>query len=139
MTKRVPLDAGGQMQIGLVAARTELSITTVRHYDEVGLVTPSARSTGGFRLYTESDVERLLVIRRMKPLGFTLAEMKDLLDSLDVLVSDSAAQKRRVAAARLLQQCRSKTEQSAAKLRKQLAYAEELSELLAARANSALG
>ena len=68
------------MQIGQVAARTELSITTVRHYDEVGLVTPSARSTGGFRLYTEADVERLLVIRRMKPLGFTLAEMRDLLD-----------------------------------------------------------
>ena len=59
------------MQIGQVAATTELSIATVRHYDEVGLVTPSARSAGGFRLYTEADVERLLVIRRMKPLGFT--------------------------------------------------------------------
>lgn len=69
------------MQIGQVAARTELSIRTIRHYDEVGLVTPSARSSGGFRLYTEADVERLLVIRRMKPLDFTLIEMKDLLDA----------------------------------------------------------
>jgi DNA-binding transcriptional MerR regulator len=34
------------MQIGQVAARTELSITTIRHYDEAGLVTPSARSAG---------------------------------------------------------------------------------------------
>ncbi len=76
---------GAHIQIGQVAARTELSIATVRHYDEVGLVTPSARSIGGFRLYTEGDVERLLVIRRMKPLGFTLSEMKDLLSSLDVL------------------------------------------------------
>ncbi|WP_043368340.1 MerR family DNA-binding transcriptional regulator, partial [Mycolicibacterium conceptionense] len=48
------------MQIGEVAARTELSIKTIRHYDEVGLVTPSARSAGGFRLYTADDVNRLL-------------------------------------------------------------------------------
>ena len=123
-----------QMQIGQVAARTELSIATVRHYDEVGLVTPSARSTGGFRLYTDADVERLLVIRRMKPLGFTLAEMKDLLDSLDVLAGDAAPERRRSTAARRLQECRTKTEESAARLRRHLAYAEELSELLSARA-----
>lgn len=121
------------MQIGQVSARTELSIATVRHYDEVGLVTPSARSTGGFRLYTESDVERLLVIRRMKPLGFTLAEMKELLDSLDALNARGTSQKQRGAAARYLQQCQSKAHDSAAKLRKQLAYAEELMQLLASR------
>jgi MerR family transcriptional regulator, copper efflux regulator len=120
-----------QMQIGQVAARTELSITTIRHYDEAGLVTPSARSTGGFRLYTEADVERLLVIRRMKPLGFTLAEMKDLLDALDALAADGASSETRSAAAQYLQDCRAKAEESAAKLRKHLAYAEELSALLA--------
>ncbi|CAN5653846.1 MerR family transcriptional regulator [soil metagenome] len=120
-----------QMQIGQVAARTELSITTIRHYDEAGLVTPSARSTGGFRLYTEADIERLLVIRRMKPLGFTLAEMKDLLDALDVLASDNASDENRTAAAQFLQDCRSKTDESAARLRTHLTYAEELSGLLA--------
>jgi DNA-binding transcriptional MerR regulator len=119
------------MQIGQVAARTELSITTIRHYDEAGLVTPSARSTGGFRLYTEADVERLLVIRRMKPLGFTLAEMKELLDSLDVLTSDDAPDETCSAAAQYLQDCRVKAEESAAKLRRHLAYAEELAGLLA--------
>jgi len=121
------------MQIGQVAARTELSIATVRHYDEVGLVTPSARSTGGFRLYTEVDVDRLLVIRRMKPLGFTLAEMKDLLDSLDTLNGEGASKTQRTAAARYLQECQTKAQDSAAKLRKHLAYAEELTELLATR------
>lgn len=120
------------MQIGQVAARTELSITTVRHYDEVGLVTPSARSAGGFRLYTEADVERLLVIRRMKPLGFSLTEMKDLLDSLDVLNDDGTSPSARTDAARYLQECRAKAQESAGKLRKQLAYAEELTELLSA-------
>lgn len=121
------------MQIGQVAARTELSIATVRHYDEVGLVTPSARSTGGFRLYTETDVERLLVIRRMKPLGFTLAEMKDLLDSLDILNADTTSNEQRDAAAQYLQECRTKAQDSAEKLRKHLAYAEELTDLLSAR------
>jgi MerR family copper efflux transcriptional regulator len=128
-----------QMQIGQVAARTELSITTVRHYDEVGLVTPSARSAGGFRLYTEADVERLLVIRRMKPLGFTLSDMKELLDSLDVLAGDGDADERRSAAADALQRCRSKAQESAVKLEKHLAYAEELSGLLSVRAEEAAG
>ncbi|GAB2891710.1 MerR family transcriptional regulator [Streptomyces sp. NPDC006265] len=74
-----------QMQIGEVAERTGLSLRTIRHYEEVGLVIPSARSKGGFRLYTESDVERLMVIRRMKPLDFSLEEMRDLLDITDRL------------------------------------------------------
>lgn len=76
------------MQIGEVAARTELSLRTIRHYEETGLVIPSARSQGGFRLYTEADVARLMVIRRMKPLGFTLDEMRDLLAATDRLDSD---------------------------------------------------
>ncbi|MGI5427744.1 MerR family transcriptional regulator [Streptomyces sp. CA-179760] len=78
---------GKHMQIGEVAARTELSLRTIRHYEETGLVVPSARSQGGFRLYTERDVERLMVIRRMKPLGFTLDEMRELLTATDRLDS----------------------------------------------------
>lgn len=76
------------MQIGEVAARTELSLRTIRHYEDAGLVIPSARSQGGFRLYAEADVVRLMVIRRMKPLGFTLEEMRSLLDATDRLDSD---------------------------------------------------
>jgi DNA-binding transcriptional MerR regulator len=81
---------GEHMQIGEVAARTELSLRTIRHYEETGLVTPSARSQGGFRLYTEADVARLMVIRRMKPLGFSLEQMRDLLAATDRLDSDQA-------------------------------------------------
>lgn len=73
------------MQIGEVADRTRLSLNTLRHYDQAGLVVPSARSQGGFRLYTEVDVQRLLTIRRMKPLGFSLEEMRELLDVVDRL------------------------------------------------------
>lgn len=125
--------AGGHMQIGQVAARTELSIRTVRHYDDVGLVTPSARSAGGFRLYTDADVERLLVIRRMKPLGFSLAEMKDLLDCLETLDSPESTATAPRRAAKRLTELQDKVADSAARLRRQLAYADELADLLAAR------
>ena len=129
---------GVHMQIGQIATRTELSIRTLRHYDDVGLVTPSARSPGGFRLYTEDDVERLLVIRRMKPLGFTLAEMKDLLQALEVLDNEQATQRHRAAAAKYLRRCQAKATESAATLRRQLAYAEELSQLLSIRSGEAV-
>jgi MerR family transcriptional regulator, copper efflux regulator len=73
----------------------------------------------------------------MKPLGFTLTEMRDLLDSLEVLAGDGAPEKRRTAAAHYLQECRSKVDESAAKLRKHLAYAEELSGRLSVRTDEA--
>ena len=72
---------GGTMQIGELADRTELSLRTIRHYDEVGLL-PASRTEGGFRVYTERDVERLTHIKRMKPLGFSLEEMAELLELL---------------------------------------------------------
>ncbi|MGW6658106.1 MerR family transcriptional regulator [Rhodococcus sp. NPDC055024] len=122
---------GQNMQIGQVAERTELSIKTIRHYDEVGLVTPSERSAGGFRLYTEADVQRLLVIRRMKPLGFSLEEMKQLLDSLAVLGDEGSDASMRTGATEFVTACHTRAEESCIHLRKQLAYAEELTGLLA--------
>ena len=84
------------MQIGEVAERTSLSLRTIRYYEEVGLVPPSARTQGGFRLYTDSDVERLLLVKRMKPLEFSLEEMRDLLEVLDALsVADLSASSRK--------------------------------------------
>src|SRR5699024_8613978 len=73
------------MHIGAVAERTELSLRTLRYYDEIGLVTASERTDGGFRLYSEDDVQRILLIRRMKPLDFTLEQMRELLQATDEL------------------------------------------------------
>ena len=73
------------MHIGEVAARTELSLRTLRHYDDIGLLRPSGRTEGGFRVYTEDDVDRILVIRRMKPLGFTLDEMSAAMRDLEAV------------------------------------------------------
>ncbi len=122
------------MQIGEVAARTELSLRTIRHYEESGLVVPSARSQGGFRLYTEADVARLMVIRRMKPLGFTLEEMRELLAATDVLDSgeDVPDAERR----QLLERVRAfedAAQERVVNLRTQLARAEEFAGTLRER------
>ncbi|WP_026122624.1 MerR family transcriptional regulator [Nocardiopsis halotolerans] len=113
------------MQIGEVAERTGLSLRTIRYYGEVGLVEPSARSRGGFRLYTETDVDRLNLIKRMKPLEFSLDETRELLTAIDRLnASETGPDERRVLSGRLddfeeaiVARCRT--------LRKQLAMAEE--------------
>jgi DNA-binding transcriptional MerR regulator len=113
---------GEHMQIGEVAERTKLSLRTIRHYEEVGLVPPSARSKGGFRLYTESDVQRLLLIRKMKPLGFTLEEMTDLLGLLDRLAAGGPDEDRTILLDRLIMY-REAAGQRIDALREQLAVA----------------
>lgn len=66
-------------QIGEVANRTGLSLRTVRHYEAVGLAAPSGRTEGGFRLYTEPDVQRLLLVRALKPAEFSLVELQEII------------------------------------------------------------
>ncbi len=82
------MDAVTTMHIGEVAERTSLSLRTLRHYDEIGLVVPSSRTEGGFRLYTDEDVARIMIVRRMKPLGYSLDEMRAVLDIVDELARD---------------------------------------------------
>jgi DNA-binding transcriptional MerR regulator len=88
----------GLFQIGEVADRVGLSLRTVRYYEEMKLVEPSDRTAGGFRLYTEEDVDRLMLVKQMKPLGFTLDEMRDLLDVRERLRSGELDDEQRLAA-----------------------------------------
>ncbi|WP_121867995.1 MerR family transcriptional regulator [Glutamicibacter nicotianae] len=67
------------MHIGELAETTGLSLRTIRHYDEVGLLPASGRTEGGFRVYTVADMHRLQTVKQMKPLGFSLDEMAELL------------------------------------------------------------
>lgn len=72
-------------QIGEVAEAVGLSLRTIRYYEETGLVPPSGRSAGGFRLYTDADIDRLRLVKHMKPLDLTIEEMRDLLTTRDRL------------------------------------------------------
>lgn len=87
-----------RLQIGEVARRTDLSIRTIRHWEEMGLVEPSARSAGGFRLYSEEDVARIRLLRFMKPLDFTLEQIRELLDIRERLTAITPDEDDRVAA-----------------------------------------
>lgn len=116
------------MHIGEVAERTELSHRTLRHYDEIGLVVPSGRTDGGFRLYTGADVDRLLLIRRMKPLGYSLEQMRDLLEAVDAL---RAAPRSTAARERIGEHLDDAVQRRAALVR-QLAMADEFADLLRA-------
>ncbi len=85
------------LQIGEVAERAGLSLRTIRYYEEMELVVPETRTEGGFRLYTESHLHRLALIRRLKPLGFTVQEMRELFEARDRLgeePADAAARQR---------------------------------------------
>lgn len=110
------------LHIGAVAERTELSLRTLRHYDEIGLVNPSERSEGGFRLYSEQDVQRILLIRRMKPLDFTLEQMRELLDVTDAVTRPDASE----ATHRKLQEFAETAIERRRGLEKKLAMADEL-------------
>jgi MerR family transcriptional regulator, copper efflux regulator len=121
--------ATASMHIGEVAARTELSLRSLRHWEEVGLLTPSGRTDGGFRLYTEDDVEKILAIRRMKPLGFTLEAMRAALQDIEVLRSDDPDADR-AGARRRLDDVRDEARERRAALERQLAMADEFLELL---------
>ena len=122
------------MHIGQLAEKTGLSLRTIRHYDEVGLLKPSGRTEGGFRLYSNEDLSRLLLIRRMKPLGFSLGEMTDLLDIIDNLDADADADDADPSPVRAeLDRFIDETATRREKLRAQVEMADEFLELLRSR------
>ena len=66
--------------IGQLAKRTGMSVRALRHYDEIGLLSPLRRTDSGYRLYVGEDIRRLHRIKTLRQLGFSLPEIKDLLD-----------------------------------------------------------
>ena len=70
----------------------------MRYWEEVGLIAPTARTTGGFRLFTEADVRRVELIKRMKPIDLTLDELKVMVEDRDVLADRASPPPEREAA-----------------------------------------
>lgn len=96
-----------RLRIGDVARRTGLTVRTLRHYDELGLLTPSARSDGDYRLYDDADLRRLLAIQHLKSLGLGLADIARALDdpafdAADALRRHAAHVEERIASEREL-------------------------------------
>ncbi len=121
---------GAAMHIGEVAARTDLSLRSLRHWEEVGLLKPSGRTEGGFRLYTEDDVDKILVIRRMKPLGFSLDQMKAVMADIEELRRPDDDPAGRQAARARLDSVRVDAAERRLKLVRQLEMADEFIQLL---------
>jgi MerR family transcriptional regulator, copper efflux regulator len=117
------------MQIGTVAERIGLSLRTIRYYEEVGLVVPAGRSPGGFRLYSDDNVAQLRLIMRMKPLDFSLEQMRDLLDAVAELAADPAPERAAELAARIAGH-RAAVQEKVGALRDRLRRAEEFADLL---------
>lgn len=68
------------LKVGELAKHTGLTVRTLHHYDEIGLLKPSGRSDSGYRLYSQSDVQRLHGIQSLRHLGLALADISGLLD-----------------------------------------------------------
>ncbi len=71
------------LTVGEVARHAGLSVRTLHHWDERGLLVPSGRSTSDYRLYSPDDLRRLLQIQHLKSLGLSLDEVGAALDADD--------------------------------------------------------
>jgi len=71
------------MKIGELAARTNTPVETIRYYEREALLPPPARTAGNYRIYGESHVERLQMIRHCRSLDMTLGEIRRLLEFRD--------------------------------------------------------
>lgn len=72
-----------RLTIGVLSKRTGCNIETIRYYERIGLLPAPPRTEGGHRLYGESHLKRLTFIRRSRELGFTLDDVRGLLQLVD--------------------------------------------------------
>ena len=82
-----------ELTVGQVAQQYGVTVRTLHHYDEIGLLTPSERTYAGYRVYGAADVERLATIVVYRRLGFGLDEIGELLDGSAPVVDHLRRQK----------------------------------------------
>jgi DNA-binding transcriptional MerR regulator len=126
-------------QIGEVADAVGLSLRTIRYYDEANLVPPSGRSAGGFRLYTDADIERLRLVKHMKPLDLTIDEMRDVLTTRARLADPATPKRERHELVDRLAMFAELAEERCQRLREQLEAGETISRTLRAELDAAKG
>ena len=84
----------GELTVGQVAGLVGVSVRTLHHWDEIGLVVPSARSWAGYRLYGPDDVARIHRVLVYRETGMPLAEVARILDDPDVDATAHLARQR---------------------------------------------
>ena len=80
------------LKIGELAKRSGLTVRTLHHYDDIGLVSPSARTEAGYRLYQRADVERLHQVQALRRFGMSLADIGTFLASPGASLNEVVAQ-----------------------------------------------
>lgn len=78
------------MKIGELAQATGTKVETIRYYEQTGLLPPPARTQGNYRSYAEDHLTRLSFIRRARDLGFSIEQVRALLDLSDDRTRDCA-------------------------------------------------
>lgn len=68
------------LNIGSVAEAAGLPAKTIRYYESIGLIQPAGRRANGYRSYSETDMRTLAFIKRARSLGFSVEEVRELLD-----------------------------------------------------------
>ncbi len=71
---------GENMNIGTVAERSGVAPKSIRYYESIGLIDPAERRPNGYRSYSQHDMRTLAFIKRARSLGFSVEEVRDLLD-----------------------------------------------------------
>ncbi len=84
------------LKVGELAKRSGVTVRTLHHYDAIGLLTPSARSDTGYRLYTRNDVARLHQIQALRRLGLSLPDIGTVLADPDSHLSSVVEQQLQV-------------------------------------------
>lgn len=80
------------LKIGELAARSGLTVRALHHYDDIGLLMPSARADSGYRLYNRDDIQRLHKIQALRKFGMSLADIATFLASADAPFADVVSQ-----------------------------------------------
>jgi DNA-binding transcriptional MerR regulator len=78
--EQTQLGDGAGWRVGQLANLTGVTVRTLRHYDQTGLLHPSGQTTGGHRLYDRANVVRLYRVLALRRLRFSLADIRSLLD-----------------------------------------------------------
>ena len=89
------------LTVGQVAEQLDVTVRTLHHYDEIGLLVPSERTPAGYRLYTDKDIARLQHVVVYRRLGFALEEIALLLDDPSADVGEHLRRQREAVLSRL--------------------------------------